>query len=75
MSTASRTQAHHASPLQTVMAVLGDIKTRIAQRRSYHQTVNALSQLSDHELSDLGLSRGSVHSDAWQAVYGTRHRG
>ena len=75
MSYASHAQTTHATPFQTVMSVFGDMKGRIAKRRSYRQTVDALSQLSDHELSDLGLSRYSIHSDAWQAVYGTRQRG
>ncbi|MCQ0090987.1 DUF1127 domain-containing protein [Roseovarius sp. M141] len=75
MSYASHSHAHRPTTLQIFLSVFGDIKTRMAQRRSYRQTVNALSHLSDHELSDLGLSRHSVHSDAWQAVYGTRPRG
>lgn len=75
MSYASHSQAGRATPFQAILSMLSDIKTRIAQRHSYHQTVNALSQLSDHELADLGLSRSSVQSDAWQAVYGTRQRG
>ncbi|PVA10039.1 hypothetical protein DC366_10290 [Pelagivirga sediminicola] len=75
MSYASHAQTGRATPIQTLMSALGDVKARLAQRRSYRKTVNALSQLSDHELADLGLSRHSVHSDAWQAVYGTRQRG
>lgn len=75
MSYASHAQTNRASAFQSVLSVLGDIKARMAQRRSYRQTVNALLQLSDHELGDLGLNRHSVHSDAWQAVYGTRQNG
>lgn len=75
MSYASHAKATHAAPIQALVSVLHDMKGRIARRHSYRQTVNALSQLSDHELSDLGLSRYSIHSDAWQAVYGTRQRG
>ncbi len=75
MSYASHAKATHATPFQSLLSVLIDLKGRVAKRRSYRQTVNALSQLSDHELSDLGLSRYSIHSDAWQAVYGTRQHG
>ncbi len=75
MSYASHAQAQRATGFQNILAVFGDMKSRMAQRRSYRQTVNALSQLSDHELADLGLNRHSIHSDAWQAVYGTRQRG
>ena len=75
MSYASHAQTTRATPFQTAMSVFGDMKARIAKRRSYRQTVNALAHLSDHELADLGLNRHSIHSDAWQAVYGTRPRG
>ncbi|WP_113912122.1 DUF1127 domain-containing protein [Roseovarius dicentrarchi] len=75
MSYASHAQTSRPTAFQSVLSVLGDVKSRLAQRRSYRQTVNALSQLSEHELADLGLSRYSIHSDAWQAVYGTRQNG
>ncbi len=75
MSYASHAQAPRANGFHTVLSLFADMKSRIAQRRSYRQTVNALSQLSDYELTDLGLSRHSIHSDAWQAVYGTHQRG
>ncbi|HEY9040519.1 MAG TPA: DUF1127 domain-containing protein [Roseovarius sp.] len=75
MSYASHAQATRPTLLQSTISVLGDMRSRIAKRRSYRQTVDALSQLSNHELADLGLNRHSIHSDAWQAVYGTRQRG
>ncbi|WP_324752617.1 DUF1127 domain-containing protein [Roseovarius sp. Pro17] len=75
MSYASNSHAVRPSAIQTLSAMLGNMKHKFVQRRSYRQTVNALSHLSDHELTDLGLSRGSIHADAWHAVYGTRHQG
>lgn len=70
MSYAQSTNAGHISAPNSLSAMLGGLKDKFMQRRSYRETVNALSQLSNHELADLGLSRGSIQNDAWTAVYG-----
>jgi uncharacterized protein YjiS (DUF1127 family) len=75
MSYASNAHAGRSSGIHALSAAFGDLKNKAIRRRSYRQTVTALSQLSDHELSDLGLSRSTIPSHAWQAVYGTRHLG
>lgn len=54
-----------ASPLQSVMQWLG----RIGR---YRQTLNALAELDDRALNDLGLQRSSIKSVAYQAAYGRR---
>ena len=43
-----------------------------AYRRNavYRQTYKELSKLSDHELCDLGFSRSSLNSIAFEAAYG-----
>jgi len=41
-----------------------------AQHRLYVSTMNELKSLSTRELSDLGLSRSSLHDTAYMAVYG-----
>lgn len=75
MSYASQTHAGRATAIQTLTALFGDIRQRAARRRAYRKTIVELSQLSDHELSDLGLSRHTIRSDAFHAVYGTRRNG
>jgi uncharacterized protein YjiS (DUF1127 family) len=75
MSYASHAHAGRAAGAHGLSAAFNDMKNKMARRRSYRQTVNALSGLSDHELADLGLSRSTIPSQAWQAVYGTRHQG
>lgn len=75
MSYTSHAHAGRAPAGHTLSAAFGEMKNKMARRRSYRQTVNALSDLSDHELADLGLSRSTIPSHAWQAVYGTRHKG
>lgn len=66
--------AGRANGTHSLAAAFGDMKNKVARRRSYRQTITALSQLSDHELADLGLSRSTIPSHAWQAVYGTRRQ-
>lgn len=35
----------------------------------YRATVNALSQLSNRELADIGLTRGDIRHVAWRASF------
>jgi uncharacterized protein YjiS (DUF1127 family) len=72
MSYTTNTAAQRPGIMHAAMNAFEGARTRMAQRRAYRQTVNALSQLTNHELDDLGLSRSTIQSDAWQAVYGTR---
>lgn len=72
MSFASNTATQRPGIMHSIQTTLADARSRMAQRRAFRQTVTALSQLSNHELEDLGLSRGSISADAYQAVYGTR---
>ena len=44
-------------------------KDAIDRRRIYAKTVHELSSLSDRDLNDLGLSRGSITEIARQAAY------
>ncbi len=50
--------------------LIGALKTAIAQRRVYAQTVAELNQLNDRELADLGISRFSIAEVAHEAAYG-----
>lgn len=42
---------------------------RLADSRMFARTLRELESLSDRELADLGLSRGSLRDIARQAVY------
>ena len=69
MENAIRTSAniHGNSGLSSVIdAVTG----RFAKYRTYRQTVNELSALSDRALADLGLSRSMIQSVARETAYG-----
>lgn len=46
------------------------VAERYGRYRVYRQTVAELSQLSDRELSDLGLSRAAIKGIAYETAYG-----
>ena len=52
------------------VAFFEEKRAAFAKHRMYRRTVRELSALSGAELADLGLSHGSVHSAAYEAVYG-----
>lgn len=43
-----------------IVNFVGDILNTFEAWRDRRSTANALSQLSDHELADIGLSRGDI---------------
>ena len=45
------------------------LRERNARRRLYRETLRELGQLSNRELSDLGLHRSMIRRVAWQAAY------
>lgn len=51
----------------TLLASLRDSRQRY---KMYRQTREELSRLSDRELHDLGISRGSINAIAMEAAYG-----
>ena len=50
-------------------ALVVALKDLIARRRVFNQTLFELGQLSDRDLSDLGLSRASISDVAREAAY------
>ncbi|MGQ7791787.1 DUF1127 domain-containing protein [Faunimonas sp. B44] len=47
---------------------INSVVDRFRRWRRYRSTVRQLAALSNHELSDLGISRGQIESVARQAV-------
>ncbi|WP_297772487.1 DUF1127 domain-containing protein [uncultured Roseovarius sp.] len=66
----------HRSAVQVlgedVSAAIYAAMRRIADYRTYRQTVNELSVLSTRDLADLGLHRGEIRRVAYETVYGNR---
>jgi uncharacterized protein YjiS (DUF1127 family) len=51
-------------------SVLQSVRAAFARRRLYNQTVRELANLSDRDLSDLGIHRSSISEIAFEAAYG-----
>jgi len=51
-------------------ALIADMREQRRLRRDYTHTFNELNSLSDRDLNDLGISRGSIADIAEQAAYG-----
>ncbi|MFT5064899.1 MAG: hypothetical protein ACJAXK_001840 [Yoonia sp.] len=56
--------------VQRFAAIRANIATARAERKVYNTTVSELDNLTNRELADLGLSRGSIKSIAFEAAYG-----
>ena len=56
----------------TIAKFVADIRNHMARRSVYRQTVHELSQLSDRELADLGLSRAAIRSTAYEAAWAAK---
>ena len=65
-----RAAAHHLSEDLSV-AVYAAMQ-RITNYRAYRRTIRELSELSSHDLADLGLHRSEIRRVAHESVYGTR---
>lgn len=70
MATATTTRTFEAGLGDRVSAFLKDVTERLERRRLFNRTFKELNELSARELDDLGLSRGSLRSVAYEAAYG-----
>lgn len=50
--------------------IVNSFRAYAARRRIYNQTMRELSNLSDRDLSDLGISRYAIRDLAAEAAYG-----
>jgi uncharacterized protein YjiS (DUF1127 family) len=51
------------------MTSLKTIFEKLAAWRRYRGAVWELSQLTDHELSDIGIRRGDIETIVWQSAW------
>lgn len=70
MAYVSTTRIAQPAGARRLDALFGALKTAIARRRLYAQTVAELNQLTDRELADLGLNRLNIPQVAREAAYG-----
>lgn len=52
-----------------IAGLRADLAARFARYSVYRKTIAELSQLSNRELSDLGMHRGMINSIAYEAAY------
>lgn len=69
--------AYATTPTTARFDIAARLRSAVAEAREawgkyrvYRATFNELMELSDHELADLGLSRHSVRSIAYESAYG-----
>ncbi|AZQ66302.1 DUF1127 domain-containing protein [Silicimonas algicola] len=61
---------HDARDLATGLpGIIGGMRRRYAQYRTYRTTLDELQSLTDRELSDLGLHRSALRGVAYKAAY------
>jgi uncharacterized protein YjiS (DUF1127 family) len=63
------TRSAQVSFFDRFAALMVGVKDLIARRRVFNQTLFELNQLSDRDLSDLGLSRANIADVAREAAY------
>lgn len=59
---------HGAGLMDRFAALRADLAARAARRKLYRTTLNELRQLSDRELSDLGIHRSMINAIAREAA-------
>ncbi len=70
MAYVNTTRAVQASATDRVSGIFASISAMLARRRVYDRTIRELRQLTDRELSDLGIARSLITEIAREAAYG-----
>ncbi|MEM7520790.1 MAG: DUF1127 domain-containing protein [Pseudomonadota bacterium] len=65
MAYVNATSLRQATVLAKANAALETLLLQIKQRRMYRKTFNALNEMSNRDLADLGLSRSELRHVAW----------
>ena len=67
MSPTTGARSHsHVSFLEPVFRPLGELAARIKRYNELARAETHLRALSDHELSDIGISRLNIHERVWE---------
>ncbi|MES2434255.1 MAG: DUF1127 domain-containing protein [Pseudomonadota bacterium] len=70
MAYVNTTRAVSATASDRISGVFAAISAMLARRRVYDRTIRELRQLTDRELSDLGIARSLITEIAREAAYG-----
>ncbi|WP_296765271.1 DUF1127 domain-containing protein [Sediminimonas sp.] len=63
-------RAPRSALVDRISAMLKSLAERHARYAAFRETVSELSELSDRELADIGLSRTQIRSVAMEHAYG-----
>ncbi len=70
MAFVNTTRAAHPAFGDKFASLLDSVKTAMARRAIFRQTMRELRALSDRELGDLGIERAAIRAMALEAAYG-----
>lgn len=70
MAYVNTTRASDFNLIERFNAFRADLSEKAAQRKVFRQTFNELSDLTNRELNDLGISRSAIKRIAIEAAYG-----
>ncbi|WP_426034558.1 DUF1127 domain-containing protein [Cypionkella sp. TWP1-2-1b2] len=70
MAYVKTTRAVPATATDRISGIFAAISAMLARRRVYDLTIRELRQLTDRELSDLGIARSLIIETAREAAYG-----
>ena len=70
MAYVNTTRAVQVSASDRISGIFASISAMLARRRVYDRTIRELRQLTDRELSDLGIARSLITEIAREAAYG-----
>lgn len=70
MAYVNSTRAVQTSASDRISGFFASISAMLARRRIYDRTIRELSQLTDRELSDLGIARSLIGEIARESAYG-----
>lgn len=70
MALAIEHQGIETGLVEKISGALRNLSARYAQYRVYRNTVSELSNLSNRDLTDLGIHRATIKSIAHEAAYG-----
>ncbi|MGJ8544962.1 MAG: DUF1127 domain-containing protein [Sulfitobacter sp.] len=62
------TAARNVGTSNRAATFFGALLTKMKTRRLYRETFNGLSNLTNRELADLGLSRSELRRVSWEAA-------
>lgn len=68
----NQSTVRNQAPAGRIAKFMADARDYMARRSVYRQTLRELNELTDRDLSDLGMSRANIRSVAYDAAWGAK---